>query len=109
MDRSILLSLTIAITGIIILGTIPSTSYESKTLKQVKENCQGKISVEGRIIKTFHSEKGNYIGLIAQNNSEILTMLQDNLITGDRVKIKGKASRYREQCFIFPEETKVVS
>ncbi|MFW5902310.1 MAG: hypothetical protein ACOCTT_00270 [archaeon] len=109
-DKTIYLSLAIALTGLIILNFMPSSTYEEKTLEQINEKCEGKIDTEGVISNTFFSKKDNYIGVMSEKDLEILVMLpKGEVFQGDKVKIEGEASRYREQCFIFPDKTKVTS
>ncbi len=107
MNKSLYFSLTIALTGLIILHFLPASNYEEKTLKELDQGCEGKIETEGKIINTFRSEKGNRIGIIIEGEYKALTMLpEDKKIEENHVKIRGEASKYREQCFIFPDRIK---
>lgn len=109
MDKTIILSLSIATTGLILLQTLPPTPHNPLTIQEITENCEGKIETQGRIIKTFYSEKQNHIGIIPGKTNQLLIMLPENkFYAGDNVKIKGRASEYREQCFIFPDEIELV-
>jgi len=110
MEKSLYLSLAIALTGLTILHFLPQTPHKQRTIAETNEECEGKIKTEGMIINTFYSEKGNYIGVISQNNSQALLMLPEKeIFQGDKIELKGRASKYREQCFIFPDKTKVIS
>lgn len=108
MDKSIVLSLAIAIIGITVLETVPKTVYQRRTIKEIKSNCEGKVETTGKVIKSFKSEKGNYIGLLAGEEEELLTMFpEENAFPGDEVEVKGRASEYREQCFLFPDKVEL--
>ncbi len=108
MDKSTTLTLAIAITGLILLQTTTTTDYPNKTIKEIKSNCKGKFTTQGKIIKTFYSEKGNYLGIITGEEEQALIMLSETkTLPGNQVKVKGKASGYREQCFLFPEKVKI--
>lgn len=108
MDKSIILSLTIAITGLIILQTTTNTSYPNRSIERITSSCEGKFTTQGEIIKTFYSEKGNYLGLIAGEEEQALIMLSETkALPGNQVEVRGKASEYREQCFIFPDKVEV--
>lgn len=108
MDRSIVLLLLISVTGLVLIYFYPGSQYESGTLEEVKKDCDGKVKIQGRIIKTFYSEKGNYIGIIASEEDQLLVLLpEEEHHPGDEVEIKGIASKYRGQCFIFPDEIRL--
>lgn len=108
MDKSLVLSLAIAITGIIVLEAVPKTSYDHKTIEEIQSNCEGKVKTTGRVIKSFKSDKGNYIGILSGEEEEVLVMFpEENIFPGDEVQIKGRASEYKEQCFLFPDEVKL--
>jgi len=109
MEKSIYLCLAIALTGLTILHFTPETPYREIKIEEMNNECEGKVNVNGTVINTFYSEKGNYIGLISEKESQALLMLPEGKIfQGDQVEVKGRASEYREQCFIFPDETQII-
>lgn len=105
MDKSTLLALTISIVGLVVLQTTQGTTYEKKTIEKLLENCDGKVEIRGQLTNTFHSKKGNYIGIIKEKQSEVpLLIEEEELEIGEELTIKGEASEYREGCFLFPEK-----
>jgi|GEM_PF-3229348 len=104
-DKTLHLSLIIAVIGLTILAFMPSSEYIEKTIEELERECEGKINVKGEISNSFFSEKGNHIGLMSKGDIEILIMLpEDGFFTGKRIEVKGRASRYREKCFVFSED-----
>ncbi len=105
MDNLTKISLLISLTGLSVLYFYPSSQYKYRTIEEVKEKCEGKVKVQGRIIKTFKSEQNNLIGLMSGNkDEEVLLLLEEHHRPSEELTVKGKASKYREQCFLFPDK-----
>ncbi len=108
MEKSTLLSLTIAIVGIVVLQASQGIKYTPVSIEHLNVNCKGEVEIKGEVANTFHSNKGNYIGIVSEKGFEVPVILNERkIIPGDQVKILGRASKYREDCFLFPDQVKI--
>ncbi|MFH0987193.1 MAG: OB-fold nucleic acid binding domain-containing protein [Candidatus Micrarchaeota archaeon] len=82
----------------------PEITYQRLTVEQVSESCEGYVSVSGEIVKTFYSQKGNFIVTVSDGNAVALVVTDPIYKTGDIISLKGRASEYGSSCWIFPED-----
>jgi hypothetical protein len=99
------ISFLLAISGLILIYLFsPSQDIVKKSIAEVKKNCYGQVEIEGTIDRLSYSSEGSLIGELKQNKSKILIFLRDSLVEeGDNVSVLGKASKFSNQCWIFPD------
>lgn len=81
----------------------PLNSYAKMPVGELNRLCTGLVGVDALVTKTFFSQKSNLIGLLSNNGSTALVLLNDFPVAeGDRVTVYGRASRQGKQCWLFP-------
>ena len=98
-------SLAMAASGIVLIYLF-SPSQEQNPLG-LAGGCSGQIAIEANISKVSAASDG-LIATIYQNKSKIFVFLKDAFAQeGDRIFVTGKASKFSNQCWIFPERVEV--
>ena len=110
------ISFLCAVFGLLLVyGFSPELRYESRTLQQLNENnnsaCEGFVKAQGLLVKTFYSQKGNFIGMLKENNNSAFVLLNENnfLFEGDLISVNAKASLYNKQCWLFPDSVELIA
>jgi len=94
-------SLAMAASGIVLIYLF-SPSQEQNPLG-LAGGCSGQIAIEANVSSVSVASDG-LIATIYRNKSKMFVFLKDALVQeGDKIFITGKASRFSNQCWIFPE------
>ena len=98
-----IISFFLAVLGLSLICLLsPSQEQNRSSL-----SCSGQIAVEANISNISVVSDG-LIATIYKNKSKMLVFLKDTLAQeGDRISITGKASKFSNQCWIFPERVEV--
>jgi hypothetical protein len=99
------LSLLLALFGLVLIYFFsPDQQNTATSIKEVRKSCSGPVSLEGTISKIFYSSAGKLVGELKQNTSSITVFLGDSFVEeGSNISVQGKASKFSNQCWIFPE------
>jgi hypothetical protein len=101
-------SFLLALTGLfLIVFFYPNQVSVKKSLSTVQKYCYGTVQVEGTVNKISLSQTGNLIAELSQNKSSVMVVLQKVIEEGSNVSIFGKASKFSNQCWIFPERVEL--
>jgi len=103
------LSFTLAVFGLILIYLFsPTQQSVKKTIAEIQKDCSGLVSIEGTIGRISYSSNGNLIAELYQNRSKIMVFLKDESVQeGDNLSVFGKANRFSNQCWIFPERVEL--
>ncbi len=104
MDLNLLrmISFFLAVSGLFLIYLSSPTPEQSPSA-----GCSGQITIEANVSKTSVASDG-LIATIYQNRSKMLVFLKDAFAQeGDRIFVTGKASKFSNQCWIFPERVEV--
>jgi hypothetical protein len=98
-------SLILAVLGLILIyGFSPNQEQAKSTISDIRRDCSGSVAVQGTIGNISYSSNGNIIAQLSQNKSKISLFLKDSSIEeGSNVSVFGRASKFSNQCWIFPE------
>jgi len=99
------LSIFLAISSLFLIYFFsPSQSQVKKSIPEIRRDCSGQVAIEGTAGNISYSSNGNVIVELLQNKSKILLLLKDSFIDeGQNLSVFGKASKFSNQCWIFPE------
>jgi len=98
------ISLFLAIFGLFLVYFFSPTQQAKTTIQEVRRDCSGPVAIEGTIVKVSFSSDGNTIAELRQNASKIMVFLRDGFVEeGSNLSIFGKASKFSNQCWIFPD------
>jgi hypothetical protein len=99
------LSLLLALLGLILIYLFsPGQQNTATSINQVRKSCSGPVAIEGVIESVSYSSNGNMIAELSQNGSKILVFLEKGLFDeGQNLSVFGKASKFSNQCWIFPD------
>jgi len=98
-------SFILAVFGLLLIYLFsPSQSQAKSSIPEIRRDCSGSVAVQGTIGNISYSSNGNLIAQLSQNKSKILLFLKDDSIEeGSNIYVFGKASKFSNQCWIFPE------
>jgi len=99
------ISFLLAIFGLLLIyGFSPNQEQTKKSISEIRRDCSGLVTVQGTIGNISYSSTGNLIAQLSQNKSKISLFLKDSSIEeGSNVSVFGRASKFSNQCWIFPE------
>jgi hypothetical protein len=103
------ISFILAIFGLLLIyGFSPSQSQVKKSISEIRRDCSGPVAIEGTVGNISYSSNGNVIVELLQNRSKILLLLKDSFVEeGSNLSVFGKASKFSNQCWIFPERVEL--
>jgi len=111
MDIRLLMNLSIflAISSLFLIYFFsPNQSQIKNSIPEIRRDCSGPVALEGTAGKISYSSNGNLIVELLQNKSKILVFLRDKFIEeGSNISVFGKASKFSNQCWIFPERVEL--
>ena len=97
------LSFVLAASGLFLIYLFSPNQQSSSSLA----SCSGQVALEANVSQVSIASNG-MIATIYQNRSKILVFLKDAVAEkGDRISVIGKASKFSNQCWIFPERVEV--
>ena len=65
-------------------------------------------SIAPKLVRDPVNNLGNLIAELYQNRSKIMVFLKDESVQeGDNLSVFGKANRFSNQCWIFPERVEL--
>ena len=99
------LSISLAISSLFLIYFFsPNQSQVKNSIIEIRRDCSGPVAVQGTIGNISYSSNGNLIAQLSQNKSKISLFLKDSSIEeGSNVSVFGRASKFSNQCWIFPE------
>jgi hypothetical protein len=98
-------SFFLAISGLFLIYLFSPNQEQNRS--SLTGGCSGQMAIEANVSKVSATSDG-LIVTIYQNKSRILVFLKDAFAQeGDRIFVTGKASRFSNQCWIFPERVEV--
>ncbi len=93
-----MISFFLALSGLFLIYLFSPTQEQS-----LSGGCSGQITIEANVSKISTASDG-LIATVYHNKSKMLVFLKDAFAQeGDRIFVTGKASRFSNQCWIFPE------
>jgi hypothetical protein len=103
------LSFILAAFGLILIYFFSPTQQSiKKSISEIRRDCSGLVNVDGTLGKISYSSNGNLIAELYQNKSKIMIFLRDDTVKeGDNLSVFGKANRFSNQCWIFPDRVEL--
>ena len=102
-------SLIAVVAGLILIYLCSPAQLAAKSsISALQKNCFGSVEVEGTVTKLIYSSNAGLTAELTQNKSKIMVFLRDWLVDkGDNISISGKASKFSNQCWLFPDKVEL--
>lgn len=96
MQRLLAICLVFSAIGLAIVWAFSGAEYAA-----LDGECAGLVRHECALDRVFYSKKGNRVGVCG----DAMLLLNDFYAPpGGRVSVEGKASKYGDSCWIFPDK-----
>ena len=82
----------------------PKNKYVEKSVEDIVKECDGYAKVSGELVRSFVSKKGSKIGILEQNNSSIMVVLDEFYFESKNITVFAAVSRYGDECWLFAEK-----